>query len=311
MDQRATKGFGRTADPAAAQRPASRRPVLTSDPAKGSRRSRGQALVELALVLPVLLLLVLAALDLGRIFFAQITIANTAREGAYEAAYGGSYIAGAACGSSNSVMCAVLNEAQGSLTVAPADVVRTCTGAGGCATGAYGDVVTIKVTGHFSLLTPILAAFFGGTNVAFSSTASADIVNTPNVVAGATAGPTAAPTAAPTATVLPTATPFPTPSGVVSATPSPSAPTCSPPVPNFTFTVSNKKVDFVSTSTPTSGTCQITFWRWEYGDGATDAGGVVFATSSHTYGSKATFSVILTVTNPYGSVSITKSVTTG
>ena len=294
------------------ERPASGRARITREHAGSSRaRTAGQALVELALVLPVLLLLVLAALDLGRIFFAQITIANTAREGAYEAAYGGSYIAGAACGNTNTVMCAVLNEAQGSLTVAPADVVRTCTGSGGCATGAYGDVVTIKVTGHFSLLTPILAAFFGGTNVAFSSSASADIVNTPNVVVAATA--TAAPTAAPTATVLPTATPFPTPSGIVVASPTPSAPTCSPPVPNFTFSQQNKNqpVNFVSTSTPTTGTCQITFWRWEYGDGATDAGGVVFATASHTYVCKGcTYSVILTVTNPFGSVAITKSVTT-
>jgi len=280
---------------------------MTSDPSDGSRRSRGQALVELALILPVLLLLVLAALDLGRIFFAQITIANTAREGAYEAAYGGSYIAGAACGNTNTVMCAVLNEAQGSLTVAPADVVRTCTGARGCATGAYGDVVTIKVTGHFSLLTPILAAFFGGTNVTFSSSASADVVNTPNIVVAATVPP------APTATVLPTATPFPTPSGIVAASPSPSAPTCSPPVPNFTFSQlnKNKPVNFVSTSTPTTGTCQITFWRWEYGDGATDAGGIVFMTASHSYTCKGcTYNVILTVTNPYGSVAITKSVTT-
>ena len=133
--------------------------------ARKTARTRGQALVELAIVLPVFLVLVLAAIDLGRIFFARITVANSAREGAYEAAYGGSYVANSACGPSNSVMCAVLNESQSSLTVAPADVEWNCSGAGGCASGAYGDVVTVKVTGHFELLTPILAVFFGGTPI--------------------------------------------------------------------------------------------------------------------------------------------------
>ena len=277
--------------------------------ARKTARTRGQALVELAIVLPVFLVLVLAAIDLGRIFFARITVANSAREGAYEAAYGGSYVANSACGPSNSVMCAVLNESQSSLTVAPADVEWNCSGAGGCASGAYGDVVTVKVTGHFELLTPILAVFFGGTDIAFSSTASADIIQTPFTGLSASS----APTAAPTPTVLPTVTPFPTPSGIVEASPTPSAPTCSPPVADFTFSQARKQdpVVFTSTSTPTSGSCQILFWRWEFGDNTTSAGNP--PTISHDYGNQArgdTFTVTLTVTNAYGPVSISKSVTT-
>src|SRR6266849_4492379 len=50
------------------------------------RRALGQALVELALILPVLLLLSTAALDLGRLYYGQITINNAAKEGALEAA---------------------------------------------------------------------------------------------------------------------------------------------------------------------------------------------------------------------------------
>ena len=273
------------------------------------RFTRGQALVELAIVLPVFLVLVLAAIDLGRIFFARITVANSAREGAYEAAYGGSYVANAACGPSNSVMCAVLNESQGSLTVAPADVAWSCAGAGGCVSGAYGDVVTVKVTGHFDLLTPILAVFFGGTNLAFSSTASADIVQTPFTGPVSTAGPTVAPTP----TVLPTVTPFPTPSGIVVPSPTPSAPTCSPPVANFTFSQARKQdpVVFTSTSTPISGSCQILFWRWDFGDNTTSAGNP--PTTNHDYGNQNrghTFTVTLTVTNAYGPVSMSKLVTT-
>jgi Flp pilus assembly protein TadG len=46
------------------------------------KRLAGQSLVEFALLLPVLVMLILGALDLGRAFFTSVTIANAAREGA-------------------------------------------------------------------------------------------------------------------------------------------------------------------------------------------------------------------------------------
>jgi hypothetical protein len=48
----------------------------------GYTGSRGQELVEFAIVLPLLLLIVFGVLDLGRLFHALITITNAAREGA-------------------------------------------------------------------------------------------------------------------------------------------------------------------------------------------------------------------------------------
>ena len=42
---------------------------------------RGQSLVELAVVLPVLLLLLGGAIDLGRVFFARAAVENAAKEG--------------------------------------------------------------------------------------------------------------------------------------------------------------------------------------------------------------------------------------
>jgi len=47
-----------------------------------SDRERGAAAVEFALVLPVLLLLVLGMLEFSRVYNAQISITNAAREGA-------------------------------------------------------------------------------------------------------------------------------------------------------------------------------------------------------------------------------------
>jgi uncharacterized protein (UPF0333 family) len=46
------------------------------------RRSRGQSLVEFALVLPLFLLLVMAIMDLGLAVFSYNSITNAAREGA-------------------------------------------------------------------------------------------------------------------------------------------------------------------------------------------------------------------------------------
>ncbi len=275
-------------------------------------RSRGQSLVELALVLPVLMLLVLAAVDLGRIFFAQIAVANAAREGAYEASYHGTYVPNAPCSDANTVMCAILNEAQSSLAIAPADVAWSCNNAGGCAPGGFGDRVTITVTGHFSLLTPLLSAFFGGTNVAFSSAAAADIVATNHTVA-------APPTAAPTPTPDPTPSPIPTPSQIATTSPGPevtagpTAPACNLPGVDFGWSQQNKNrpVVFTSVSTPTSGSCAISFYRWEYGapDNTTAAGNL--PTVSHAFVQQGTsYQVTLTVTNPRGTASITKTVTT-
>jgi len=46
-------------------------------------KSSAQSLVEFALLLPLLLVLVISAVELGRLFYTQIVITNAAREGAY------------------------------------------------------------------------------------------------------------------------------------------------------------------------------------------------------------------------------------
>lgn len=49
-------------------------------------KSRGQALVEFALILPILVLFLLMAIDLGRVFFGWVAVNNASRIGANEAA---------------------------------------------------------------------------------------------------------------------------------------------------------------------------------------------------------------------------------
>lgn len=55
--------------------------MRTRHPLHGDR-GRGQALVEFALVIPIFLLLLVAAFDLGRAVFAYNSVTNAAREGA-------------------------------------------------------------------------------------------------------------------------------------------------------------------------------------------------------------------------------------
>lgn len=80
------------------------------------RSSRGQALAELALVLPVFVLLLLAVFDVGRLVFAYNGLTNAAREAARLAIV-------------NQDVTSVFDRAQAmsfgvGLTTAPADAVR-------------------------------------------------------------------------------------------------------------------------------------------------------------------------------------------
>src|SRR5277367_3888446 len=56
-------------------------PMFRHDP----REDRGQAFVELALVLPIFILLMIGAVEVGRLAYASIEVSNAARAGA---AYG-------------------------------------------------------------------------------------------------------------------------------------------------------------------------------------------------------------------------------
>lgn len=268
------------------------------------RQSRGQSIVELALILPVLMLLVASALDLGRMFYSQITIANAAREGAYEAAYEPtSFVPSGNCDKdTNRIMCRVLSEAKGSFVVVnKADVSVGCSPS--CVTG-IGNTVTVTVLGRFSLLTPIMAPFFGGNAVTLTSTASAQIITAPPDPA---ALPTATPTPTPTPEPIPTETPTPTPTPVPCF-----APTAGFSV-NPTGGFKNSTVfQFSDQSTSiTAGECGAV-WSWNFGDGNGNGNGA--GTSSdrnpaYTYTKSNTdpgFTVTLQVSNSAGSSSTTR-----
>lgn len=132
-------------------------------------RSRGQGLVELALILPVMLLLLLGALDLGRVFYAQITINNAAREGALVASQGGT---------SAAVRAAAVTEAKGGFVEVVSGAVTpgvSCIGA------TFGATTTVDVSAPFEVITPLIRdiAAGGGQSLVLSSRAEAQCLVVP------------------------------------------------------------------------------------------------------------------------------------
>ena len=280
-----------------------------------SRRSRGQATVELVLILPVLLLLLVAAADMARLFHATIAIESAARAGALEASSNpASFQSGQPCSvSTNRVICAVQREAEGSfVTITPADIVLTCVPMP--CSEALGNEVTVSVTSHFGLITPLLSAIFGGQDLTLVADASAQIKVRPNV--GAAASPTPTPTPAPTATPSPTPTPDPMASPTPTPTPVPTptpTPFCFSPTADFRFTpATGKKKLTVFQFTDLSSTtpeCPLT-WSWNFGDGAGASSTSSLQNPTHIYQSQGVlYTITLVVSNLGGNDTRTRTVT--
>lgn len=125
--------------------------------------SRGQALVEFALVLPVLALLLVVAIDFGRVFFGWVSLTNAARIGANYAGYTpnlmsntddrddyGDLVADAVTG------CNLNPSDPSSAALDPTfDDVD-----GDGKDNGWGDHVTVTVSCQFDLLTPLAEALF-------------------------------------------------------------------------------------------------------------------------------------------------------
>lgn len=142
-------------------------------------RTHGQALVEFALVIPVMLLLVVGGLDAGRLFFTWIAVSDAAREGA-------AYAAGNAAGnptdtSGISVRVNQEGNVQGQGGEGTTTITTTCTDRYGyaltCASAfggnGTGNTVKVAVQRPFSFVTPVIGAILGNSvNLAGSATSA-------------------------------------------------------------------------------------------------------------------------------------------
>lgn len=104
--------------------------------------SSAQALIEFALVLPILLLLVLGALDFGRMFFMKMALINAAREGANHLSF---FPDDASNGYADTYAAIIAEGSTSLLTVTSGDVTIT-----GCCT--RGLPVEVQVTNTIDLV---------------------------------------------------------------------------------------------------------------------------------------------------------------
>lgn len=138
--------------------------------AGGRDGARGQSLVELALALPVILLLTLIALDFGRVYLGYINLQNMARIGANYAAndpdaWGTPADTDAQTQYRNQILAdASATNCQlpqsGGQPVVPDPIFTDVTGDGN-PTG-LGDTGTVRITCTFGVITPFISNILGG-----------------------------------------------------------------------------------------------------------------------------------------------------
>ena len=111
-----------------------------------NRCDRGQALVELALIAPILIILMLGVIDYGRVYFAYVSVTNGARVGADYAAIGPTQAADTAA-----IKAAALGDTGDLLNQSPTNPDVTVTTANDSQGRLYADVT---MTYTFSTLFP-------------------------------------------------------------------------------------------------------------------------------------------------------------
>lgn len=112
------------------------------------------------MVAPILVLLVLGMVDLGRVLFTKIPVQQAAQEGSI---YAGHFP------DDHTLIRLQVVEQTSSLSLASTDVAVTCP------SGANGDDITVTVTYEVDLIAPVISNLIGGT-VTLASSQTAEIL---------------------------------------------------------------------------------------------------------------------------------------
>ena len=113
---------------------------------KGKGKEKGQSLLELALVLPVLVMILAGVLDLGRLYYSYVAVTDAAAEGA-------SYAAIHPEPSSRDDVFRRAQEASRGLVQIDPNLVEI-----DCPTVASGAPITVTVSYSFTVATPLINA---------------------------------------------------------------------------------------------------------------------------------------------------------
>lgn len=131
-----------------------------------SRRERGASLVEFAFIAPLMVLLVMGVLDLGRAYRMDIRLENAAREGA---AFGQLFPNKVDCGSSLDIHERVSDEEPGVAT-SPSFTITVIgidegaeTEIVGCNSGIAhpGERLRVEVSAEYQVMTPVVSQVVG------------------------------------------------------------------------------------------------------------------------------------------------------
>jgi Flp pilus assembly protein TadG len=280
---------------------------------RGQSHTRGQALVEMAIILPILALLMVMSLDFGRVFFGWVGLQNVVRiganfAGAYPDAWDptvpnnpaktaeqANYIQ-QLYQEAQALNCSPLpNPSAAFAAFSPQPSFNDVNG-----NGKYdlGEWVTLTMTCQFGLITPLANGILGGGvtigGVAIFPVRGGAIVGIPVSSASASASSSASASASSSA------------SATASSSASASASACGLPIAAFAAnpTSGTKNVTFHFTNSSETFGCPVTGYSWNFGDGSTST----LLSPSHKYSPVTVngqydsyYNVSLTVTSSGGS----------
>lgn len=124
---------------------------------------RGLAVVELAIVLPVFLMLLFGIIDFARMFFVQITLQHAMREGGRFGVTGSQLADPVDPHNFQSRLDSikrVVREAAVGVVMNPADIHVTSASGLPNDAGGPGDTFTISMNYRFQFITPVVGQFF-------------------------------------------------------------------------------------------------------------------------------------------------------
>jgi Flp pilus assembly protein TadG len=149
-----------------------RRPVASISIAG---RSKGQALVQFAIVVPIFFLMVCAVMDNARLFLVQMNVQQAVQDASRYASTGNHQPDPKNPGKNlqriASIIAVLQQEVLSTPGVNPQNVQITSDGKSNFA-GGPGDTVTITLVSAMPLMTPLIAKFFGSGSYTFTSSAT-------------------------------------------------------------------------------------------------------------------------------------------
>lgn len=125
---------------------------------------RGQSLVELALILPLVALILTGTVDFTRLLYADTRLANAVKEGALFGAYTPAYVSATDNPDPNNIVYRVNQESSGSLTLTNVTVTcydKTTGGAKNCSSAVSGDTIEVRASYVFQPLTTEILGILG------------------------------------------------------------------------------------------------------------------------------------------------------